>query len=331
MKQVGYSTIGDPREVVTVTEVEEPEAPTAGEALVAVEAAPINPADLLSMQGRYGRKAPRLPAVGGTEGVGRVVAVGAGVNNVAPGDLVSLLLVAEPCWTERLTVPARSLVTLPRDADPLQLAMAGGNPLTAWALLHGLRELSPGDWVIQNAGNSAVGQCVSQLAMTSGINVISVVRRHEALDDLARGAPHTHGLLDGDDLAERVAALTDGSMPVMAYDAVGGQATGQLASAIVDHGLLVTYGLLSGDDCCIAPRHFVFRDIRIQGFWLATWLRRQDPSFIHEQLNALIEKIRSAQLVVPVEATYSLSSAQEAIAHAMSSRQGKVLFCPGQT
>ena len=224
---------------------------------------------------------------------------------------------------------ACSLIRLPRDADLLQLAMAGGNPLTAWALLHGLRDVPPGSWVIQNAGNSAVGLCLSQLANAWGINVISLVRRREALDDLAR-APNSHGLLDGNDLAERVAALTGGTMPVIAYDAIGGDATGRLASAIEHQGLLVTYGLLSGEDCCLPPHHLVFRDIHLHGFWLASWLRRQEPSFIHEQLQALIEKIRTGRLGLPVEATYPLTSAQEAVAHAMSSRQGKILFCPGQ-
>ena len=327
MKQVGYSTIGNPTDVVSVMDIEEPDPPGPGEALVAVDAAPINPADLLAMQGRYGRKSPKLPAIGGAEGVGHVLSIGDGVTNVSVGERVSLLLVPEPCWTERIVATARLLVPLPGDADPLQLAMAGGNPMTAWALLHGLRDLEPSDWVIQNAGNSAVAQCVAQLARIAGINVISVVRRPEALDDLVR-TPEANGLLDGNDLAQRVAAVTGGSMPVMGYDAVGGAATGRLSSTLVDGGSLIVYGLLSGDDCCVPPRDLVFRDVRLQGFWLATWLRRQQPSYIHEQFNALIEKIRSGELDIPVEATYPLSHAREAVAHAMSSRRGKVLFCP---
>jgi trans-2-enoyl-CoA reductase len=49
-------------------------APAAGQALVAVLAAPINPSDVLMLTGGYGMLPP-LPAVGGSEGVGRVLQV----------------------------------------------------------------------------------------------------------------------------------------------------------------------------------------------------------------------------------------------------------------
>ncbi|XP_014438031.1 enoyl-[acyl-carrier-protein] reductase, mitochondrial isoform X1 [Tupaia chinensis] len=50
-------------------------------------AAPINPSDINMIQGNYGLL-PKLPAVGGNEGVGRVVAVGGSVTRLKPGDWV---------------------------------------------------------------------------------------------------------------------------------------------------------------------------------------------------------------------------------------------------
>jgi NADPH:quinone reductase-like Zn-dependent oxidoreductase len=55
--------------------------------LVAIEYSPINPNDLLVAQGVYPLR-PELPSVIGNEGVGRVLAVGPGVTNVAVGDRV---------------------------------------------------------------------------------------------------------------------------------------------------------------------------------------------------------------------------------------------------
>jgi trans-2-enoyl-CoA reductase len=50
-------------------------------------AAPINPADINMVEGTYGIK-PTLPAVGGNEGVGKVVAVGSNVQSVKENDHV---------------------------------------------------------------------------------------------------------------------------------------------------------------------------------------------------------------------------------------------------
>jgi NADPH:quinone reductase-like Zn-dependent oxidoreductase len=52
-------------------------APDANEVVVALEASPINQYDLLMIGGGYGYRPP-LPAIVGTEGVGRVIAVGRG-------------------------------------------------------------------------------------------------------------------------------------------------------------------------------------------------------------------------------------------------------------
>ena len=59
----------------------------AGDVLVEMLAAPINPSDINQIQGVYPVQPP-LPAVGGNEGVGRVAATGANVNDLVAGDLV---------------------------------------------------------------------------------------------------------------------------------------------------------------------------------------------------------------------------------------------------
>ena len=76
----------------------------AGEVVIALEASPINQYDLLMIAGGYGYR-PRLPAIMGTEGVGRVVAVGAGVKHLKEGDR-TLVPFLHPAWAERIKTEA---------------------------------------------------------------------------------------------------------------------------------------------------------------------------------------------------------------------------------
>ena len=63
-----------PQDVIEAAEFVTPRL-DAGQALVEVLAAPINPSDVLTLTGEYG-VLPPLPAIGGSEGVGRVVELG---------------------------------------------------------------------------------------------------------------------------------------------------------------------------------------------------------------------------------------------------------------
>ena len=51
------------------------------------------------------------------------------------------------------------------------------NPATAKFILDRYVDLKPGDWVVQNAGNSAVGRYLIQLAKAKGVHSINIVRR----------------------------------------------------------------------------------------------------------------------------------------------------------
>ncbi len=79
MKAIQIEAFGNPTEVVDAVEVPDVGAPAAGEVVIALEASPINQYPLLTIGGGYGYRPP-LPAIMGTEGVGRVIAAGAGVR-----------------------------------------------------------------------------------------------------------------------------------------------------------------------------------------------------------------------------------------------------------
>ena len=167
MRAAMIKAFGEPTEVLELVDVPEPTGPAAGEVLVSVEYAPVNMNDLYVIQGAFPVR-PSLPSIVGNEGVGRVVAVGSGVEHLKVDDRILIPLYAFS-WRERLVVPAAGLFSLP-EAEPKQLAMLGINPPTASLLLDESSDLKPGDWVVQNAANSGVGRSLIAIAKARGIN-----------------------------------------------------------------------------------------------------------------------------------------------------------------
>src|ERR1700741_2499513 len=180
MRAVQIRTFGEPGIVLQLADPPEPSAPAAGQVLIGVEHAPINMNDLYLIQGVYPVR-PSLPSVVGNEGVGRVLAIGRGVDHLKVGDRVLVPLYSFS-WRERLLAPAAGLFALPA-ADPRQLAMLGINPPTA-ALLLKETALGRGYWLPQNAANSGVGRSVIAIAKARGIRTITFVRRPELVPEL---------------------------------------------------------------------------------------------------------------------------------------------------
>src|SRR5712672_4619626 len=120
MRAALIRAFGEPTKAPELVDVPEPTGPAAGEVLVGVEYAPINMNDLYMIQGAFPVR-PSLPSVVGNEGVGRVLAVGSGVDHIDVGDRVLIPLYAFS-WRERLVVPAVGLFSLP-EAEPPQRAM----------------------------------------------------------------------------------------------------------------------------------------------------------------------------------------------------------------
>jgi len=314
-----------PQDVIRPVAFETP-ALAAGQALVAVLAAPINPADVLMITGGYGALPP-LPAVGGSEGVGRVVALGSDVAGLAVGQMV-LLPAGSGTWATHLVADARRLVPLPEGAEAQQMAMLTVNPATASLLLTEFVTLAPGDWVIQNVANSGVGGYLVQLARLRGLRTVNVVRREGAVAAVkAQGGDVV--LVDGDDLHERVKQATGGAPVRLGIDAVGGAATERLARCLAEGGTLVNYGLMSGEPCVVSAQSFVFNDLTLRGFWLAKWFRvasREAQKALYGELTRLLA---SGQLKARIHATFPVERIRDAVAAASAGeRDGKILIVP---
>jgi len=327
MRVAQCSRFGQPEDVIEVVEQADPGEPGAGEALVEAELFPINPSDLLNLEGRYGASPPRLPMVPGTEGVGRIAKVGAGVTHLEPGDRV--LLPGPGTWRERAIGEAAAMFALPANVDPRQLAMLRVNPPTACLMLNRYVAPRAGHWVIQNAANSGVGHCLIALAREAGMKSVNVVRRKELVEPLrARGADAV--LVDGEDLEARVREAIGGGTLALAVDAVGGAATGRLARCVADGGTVINYGRLSGEPCTIDGNALIFRGVSLTGFWLRRWFAETPPAEVAALYRELAGKLAEGTLAVDVEQVYPLERIREALAHAArGGRSGKILVACG--
>ncbi len=328
MRAVLIPRFGPAVDVAEVVDLPDPGPPGPGQVLLDILASPINPSDFLAFQGRFGAVPPDLPARAGGEAVGQVASVGPGVTHLRPGDRVLALHAGRGNWRQRVLAPADPIRRLPAAADPLQLAMLAVNPATALHMLTRFVTLSQGDWVVQTAGNSAVGYCVVRLARRRGLRTVSVVRRAAQVAPL-RAAGADVVLVDGSDLPARVAAATGGAAIRLGLDAVAGDATGRLSRCLASGGTLVVYGLLSLSDCQVPAAELVFRDIALRGYWFTPWFEHAAAEEIAATYAELGDLVVDGTIRVPIEATYNLDQVRDALAHAArSGRRGKVLLLP---
>jgi len=318
-----FPQTGKPEEVLEVNAFT-PRPLAAGEVRVRISAAPINPADLNTIEGTYGVK-PELPAVPGIEGSGIIEESAA--DGFAAGDAVMFLDRAST-WATRTVVPAEILFKLPTGIDPLQAAMLKVNPATAWRLLHGFAELKPGDWVVQNLGNSAVGRCVIQIARDMGVKTISFVRRSEVVEELkALGADQV--LLDDDAGLTAATELMGGANAALAFNAVGGDSALRLMKLLRESGTHITYGAMGRKPLTLPNGLLIFRDLRICGLWVTRWLRDAPSEEVQAVYQELAKRVVEGRIVQPVDGTYPLADFAAALERLNApERAGKVLFAP---
>ncbi len=318
-----YETHGNPADVLHVESRPWP-TPAVDEVIVKMRAAPINPADLNQIEGKYPVRA-ELPATPGFEGAGIVTDVGAEVKGLTSGTLV-ILPHNVGTWRDAVAVKADELVVVPEGFKPVQAAMLKINPMTAWRLLHDYVDLARGDWLIQNAANSAAGRAVIQIARELGYKTVNVVRRSELIGELrAEGGDVV--LVDSENLRHEVKDAI-GDPPVrLGLNAVGGESALRLANCLAPGSTLVTYGAMSLQPLKIPNGLLIFKDLRFRGIWINKWYDHATPAQRMEAFEHLFEIAKRGLLQTKVEKAYPLSEAKTAVAHAArGQRSGKIIF-----
>src|SRR6059058_5318824 len=318
-----YSAHGNPADVLRIETKPWPR-PGPDEVVVAIQAAPINPADLNAIEGKYPGKR-EVPAIPGFEGSGIISEVGRNISNGSVGSLV-ILPHDIGTWREACAVNASDLVVVPPEIDPVQAAMLKINPLTAWQLLHGYVELKSGDWVIQNAANSAAGRAVIQIAHALGYKTVNVVRREELIDEL-RADGGDAVLIDSENLHDEVKNATGGAPIHLGLNAVGGESALRLMNCLAASGTLVTCGAMSLQPLKIPNGLLIFKDLRFRGIWINKWYDNATASERMETFQPLFDMARRGLLKTKIEKAYPLNEVKAAVAHAaQGKRNGKIVF-----
>ncbi len=183
MKACGVS--GADRDVVLL-ELPDPLSPGPGQILVAVKAAGVGPWDRL-LDGGWD-VGLRPPAALGVEGAGRVLAVGADVDEFAVGDRVLAHEAPLPggsgFWAERVLITAAHAAACPSGLDPVEAAALPVNGLTAWQAL-AMLGLGGGQRLLVTNGGGATGSLAVQLAAARGVEVTATASASAA--DRVRG------------------------------------------------------------------------------------------------------------------------------------------------
>ena len=324
MKRIDIAAYGVPEQVARCVEVPDPGPPSPGEIVFDVLAFPINPADLSFVRGTY-RLHPALPATPGAECVGRVRAVGAGVTGLKPGDIV--INMQRENWVQARRIRAEDAIPIPAGLDLAQAAMLRINPATALLLLEDHVALKPGDWVIQDVANSAVGRHLIVLARARGIRTVNVVRRDDVAAELS-GLGADAVLRDGPDLAERAKTATGGAPIRLGIDAISGEACRRIGDCVAEGGVLVNYGGLSNQDPGVS-RATLGRGVTLTGFNLGRGLAKRSPEQVRALYAGLATQLRDGILAAPIDSTYPIEQIAAALVRAQQDgRSGKVLVLP---
>jgi NADPH:quinone reductase-like Zn-dependent oxidoreductase len=189
--------------------------------------------------------------------------------------------------------------------------------------------VKPGEVVLQNAANGAVGRLVAQFALARGEKVIGLVRRQRDADQLgAQGIPNLVAT-SGDDWRDRVRALAGGAPIAVAVDSVGGESSGDLLALLAEGGTLVSFGAMGSDRMQLSSGDLIFKQARVKGFWGSKVSAAMPPEKRNELVGEIVRAASSGAITLPVEAVYGFDRVREAVAAAgRSGRVGKVLLRP---
>ncbi|GAA0448687.1 zinc-binding alcohol dehydrogenase family protein [Streptomyces olivaceiscleroticus] len=274
-------------------------APRPGHTLVRVAAATVAHLDLNILDGQFGIL-PELPFIPGTQGSGHVVA-----SDTHPeGALVRLRgeglgLSRDGAWAEHVLVPDAAAEPMPEGTDPA-LACIYFSPVgTAWATVHSIAQVRPGERVLVTGASGAVGAVAVQLAARAGAEVIGAVGRPAKL-------PHVPGVakaLLASDLSEE----TLGGKVDVLIDTVGGQILRNALTLVRPRGRAALLGYTAGRELTLDLADFFLADVSLLPVNMISRGQEVAPEVLR-----LLPDLSSGALTLPYE-RYGMDALGEAV------------------
>ena len=303
--------------------------PAKGEVLVKIDSSPVNPSDLSFLKGNYSTK-KQLPVIPGFEASGLVVAtgndfmskrlLGKSVACFAPQD-------GDGTWAEFMVTKNTTVIPLKKGFDIEQGSMLLVNPISVIAMIE-IAKKGGHKAIANTAAASALGQMMNQLCIEKNLPIVNIVRRDEQVELLkSQGAKYVVNS-SSEDFIKELSSVFDLLQVSLAFDAIAGQMTFDLAEAIPAGGEVMVYGGLSEKPIVVNPRELIFEKKKISGFWLSEWITHQS---IVKMLFTFkkIQKHISEKHQTSIHKRVSLEGAVDGISAYMENMTaGKVLVKP---
>lgn len=309
-------------------EVPDPQAGP-GEALLRMRLAALNPADAFLALGQYPAKPP-LPHVLGRDGVGDVLAVGAGVSNVAVGDTVGILRcnVGVDTWgtlAEKTVVCAASLGKIPAGWSLDGMAGAPLTFLTAWQALTQWSDppAAPpaGSTLLVTGASGGVGVASVLLGKSMGLTVVALSRSAEKSAKLKElGADFVFDPTDAN-LRKSVTAAIAPRKIDLAIDNVAGPLFNQLIALLGYGGRISLVGRSGGAVPEFNTGTLFFRRNRIGGVAVADFT----PESAQETWKEIVARLAAIGRQPVIDGVYPFDEVKNAFARLSQGPMGKVL------
>ncbi|KAH9479593.1 Enoyl-[acyl-carrier-protein] reductase, mitochondrial [Psilocybe cubensis] len=329
-RAVVYAIPGPPTEVLRVLTYPDLPPPPPNTLNIKFLLAPINPADINVVEGVYPTKPSKLDAlvfddergtlnVGGNEGLAKVTALGQtdASHGLKVGDWVIMTRQQAGTWATHRNVEFEDVAKVP-GAEALtetQAATLTVNPPTAYNMLNDFVDLKPGDWVIQNGANSAVGQAVIQIAKSRGLKTINLIRDRPDLDQLVSklqslGADHvlTYDQLADKSVREKIKAWTGGKPIRLGLNCVGGKDTTSMARFLGNDAHLVSYGAMARQPLSLPVSLFIFKNLTCHGFWQSRWYLQRSLAEREGLMQKLVDLMKEKKLDTPEHEIVQISA-----------------------
>lgn len=241
-KRIQFNAHGGP-EVLEYVDFD-PKDPAAGEVQVSNKAIGINYIDTYIRGGLY--PVPQFPSGLGTEASGVVTKVGAGVTSIEVGDRVVYAQSALGAYSSVHNVPAEKVALLPNAISFEQGAASFLKGLTVHYLLRQTYEIKAGEILLFHAAAGGVGQIACQWAKALGAKLIGTVGSDAKAERAKQAGAWATINYQTEDIAQRVAELTQGEKVNVVYDSVGKSTWLASLDSLKKRGLMVSFGNASG-------------------------------------------------------------------------------------
>ncbi|WP_320199949.1 zinc-binding dehydrogenase [Agrobacterium sp. rho-13.3] len=326
MRSAIHDVFGEPQDVLHMKDAPVPQ-PGKGQLRIRTLLSPIHNHDIWTVRGSYGYKPPLPGAIGGSEAVGIVDALGEGVDAELLGKRVTAAGV-HGTWAEYFLAPASGVVPVPDAISDEAAAQLIAMPFSAISLLEFL-SVKVGDWIIQNTANGAVGKAVAMLAKARGVHVINIVRRDAGVEELASLGIDNGVSTADENWKDKVRELTKGASIRAGVDSIGGSASNDIAELLGEDGLLVSFGTMTGEPMQISSGTVIFKHLTIKGFWGSRVIGSMSADDRRRLIGELLTYVANETIILPVEGIYELADISDAVTASLSSgKAGKVLLKP---